>query len=238
MPDSPQISLFPPLIGQRFGSRVVIELIPKTGTKQKVLCRCSCGKVDPVRLIALTSGRANSCKSCRSSTHRATVHGPSPEYTTWINIKSRCCDTKATAYPRYGGRGVKVAPEWLHDFEAFLRDVGPRPSPNHSIDRHPDSDGDYRPGNVRWATRTEQNRNRSCCRYLEYDGLRLTLAEWAERQGIPWNTLDTRLSRGWSVERALLTPSRASSAKITDPDPCLLDKSHTDPSESRLKDVG
>lgn len=88
-------------------------------------------------------------------------HGRSqlPEYKCWQQIKQRCLNPRHLAYPNYGGRGITMAAEWADDFEAFFAHVGPRPSPKHSLDRR-DNDSGYVPGNVRWATKSEQNRNR------------------------------------------------------------------------------
>lgn len=89
-------------------------------------------------------------------------HGLSntPEYRCWQQIKARCLNPEHRAYADYGGRGIGVHPAWVSSFETFLADVGSRPSPKHSLDRFPDNDGDYAPGNVRWATPTEQNNNK------------------------------------------------------------------------------
>lgn len=87
--------------------------------------------------------------------------GKSPEYRCWRWVMARCYNRKSRNYPRYGARGIRVCPEWRRDFLAFFAHVGPRPSPQHSLDRFPDNDGNYEPGNVRWATAEEQARNRS-----------------------------------------------------------------------------
>lgn len=86
-----------------------------------------------------------------------TVH---PLYSTWRGMIRRCHDPRTSAFDGYGGRGIRVCDRWRHSFETFLSDVGPRPSPKHSIDRFPDNDGNYEPGNVRWATPKEQSNNR------------------------------------------------------------------------------
>lgn len=89
-----------------------------------------------------------------------------PEYRAWQGMLNRCRSTKARLYYRYGGRGIKVCAKWEKNFAAFLADVGKRPTPNHSLDRI-DNNGNYEPGNVRWATMREQMRNTSRCKLNE-----------------------------------------------------------------------
>lgn len=95
---------------------------------------------------------------------RRTKHGharkgsPAREYKTWVNMIGRCENPKVERYPAYGGRGIVVCRRWRRSFAAFLRDMGVKPTPKHSIDRI-DVDGDYRPGNCRWATPEEQRAN-------------------------------------------------------------------------------
>jgi hypothetical protein len=121
-------------------------------------------------------------------------------------MKYRCTNPRGRQYPDYGGRGIKVCERWLHSFEAFLEDMGRRPSPKHTLDRYPDNDGNYEPGNCRWATPKEQQRNRRCNRIIEFAGQRLPLSAWGERLGLPPETIAARLDRGCSVERALTAP--------------------------------
>ncbi len=84
-----------------------------------------------------------------------------PEYSAWVSMKNRCLNPRAHNYRRYGGRGITICREWIDNFAAFFAYVGPRPSAQHSIDRFPDNNGNYEPGNVRWATAKEQTNNRS-----------------------------------------------------------------------------
>ena len=135
-----------------------------------------------------------------------------PEWKAWHSIKDRCLNEDAENYPRYGGRGISVHPAWLAEpggFESFFAEVGLRPSTKHSLERK-ENGGNYEPGNVVWATAKEQANNRRTNRVVEFEGERLTLAQWAERKGISADTLFTRLvTRRWSTARALLTPARS-----------------------------
>lgn len=142
-------------------------------------------------------------------------HGLSytPEYRAWQQMRLRCTDPTHKAWPRYGGRGIKVCARWLNSPDAFLADMGPKPSPAHEIDRYPDNDGDYEPDNCRWATRSENDRNRRNNRLIECNGEVLTLIAWAERTGVRSNTIKERMDRGWSSERAIFEPARRKAPK-------------------------
>jgi hypothetical protein len=125
-----------------------------------------------------------------------------PEYKAWVDMKKRCLNTGSRNYKNYGGRNIAIEPRWIDDFAAFFADIGPRPSPKHSLDRI-DNDKGYFPGNVRWALPPIQNNNRSDNRWLTYRGVTLTVAQWSRRTGMPYNTLYGRLAKGWSVKRAI-----------------------------------
>lgn len=126
-----------------------------------------------------------------------------PEYECWCAMKQRCCNQRNPAFPRYGGRGVTICERWRRSFSEFLADMGPRPSMQHSLDRHPKNDGNYEPGNVRWATDTEQARNTRANRLIVIDGRSRTLSEWAETSGISTSTLWMRLRSGMLPEKAI-----------------------------------
>ena len=126
------------------------------------LCRCSCGTEKPVNGESLRRGDTHSC-GCARKNHL--IHGHSParrktrEYAAWANAKERCYNPNVSNYHRYGGRGITMCDDWRHDFGRFLADMGPCPS-GLSLDRI-NNDGPYDPGNCRWATRLQQNRNKS-----------------------------------------------------------------------------
>lgn len=125
-----------------------------------------------------------------------------PEYRHWINMRARCNAPGATGYAEWGGRGIKVCPEWSASFTQFLADMGPRPAPGYSIDRI-DTNGDYEPDNCRWASAKEQARNTRANRIVHLSDGRMTLAEAVERTGQKYNTVLYRLKRGWPLGFAL-----------------------------------
>jgi hypothetical protein len=113
----------------------------------------------------------------------------------------RCRNLKNKRWNDYGGRGIRVHESWLN-FENFYRDMGARPN-GSSLDRYPNQNGNYEPGNCRWATRKQQQRNMRSNVVVEWNGIKATVIEWCERTGIPEKALRSRLRRGWSTERAL-----------------------------------
>lgn len=126
----------------------------------------------------------------------------SPEYVAWANMRARCNRSNHPKYADYGGRGIKVCDRWELSFMDFLRDVGFRPDSTYSLDRK-DNNGDYEPGNIRWSTRSEQQINRRANHFLTFKGETLTISQWAEKLGVTHTLIDTRIRRGWPVERAL-----------------------------------
>jgi hypothetical protein len=120
---------------------------------------------------------------------------------------ARCENQKVKSYKDYGARGIKVCERWRSDFANFFADMGPRPSPNHTIDRIKNELG-YEPGNCRWATRLEQATNRRSVRLFTYGGERLSMRAWSRKAGIGYLTLWNRIERGWPFERAIGAPVR------------------------------
>ncbi len=124
------------------------------------------------------------------------------EYRLWLTVRQRCFNPKRNGYENYGGRGITVCPRWVASFDAFLGDIGKRPSNHHTLDRI-DNDGNYEPSNVRWATRKEQARNRRTTKMVTIDGRTLMQAEWLAVAGISDHTLRRRMAKGIPMEEAL-----------------------------------
>jgi hypothetical protein len=148
------------LRGQKFGRLTVIQQAPCDrfgGARWE--CRCDCGATKIANSARLRNGDTTSC-GCY---HREVItrHGGSysVEYTAWQDMKARCTNPNDPYWEDYGGRGIRVCKEWQNDYSAFLAHIGPKPSPELSLDRI-DNNGNYKPGNVRWATKKEQNDNR------------------------------------------------------------------------------
>jgi hypothetical protein len=139
------------------------------------------------------------------SNNRNTFRGRhSREYLAWLAMKTRCTNRNYPKWHRYGGRGITICDRWLHSFEAFFADVGPKPTKFHTLDRHPDNDGNYEPGNVRWATQEEQSRNRYNNLLITRNNETRTLQEWCEILGRNYSTTYYRITvSGMSPEEAL-----------------------------------
>lgn len=207
------------LIGQRFGRLVVVARAAKsTPTRShpygrcRWRCICDCGIERVVIQAYLRAGDTNSC-GCFARDKliaRSTRHGDAQvgritsEFYTWCNMLRRCNDPNDQSFANYGGRGITVDERWL-EFANFLADLGRKPSPTHTLDRI-NNDGPYAPGNCRWATRSTQARNSRHARLVTFNGLTLSLAEWAERVGISRTVLDARYRKDWPTDEMLLRP--------------------------------
>lgn len=151
------------------------------------------------------------CCRCLRLGRWASLRSHHELYSTWSNMIDRCHNPNSKSYRAYGAKGIRVCERWRGSFEAFISDVGPRPSAEYSIDRYPDNAGNYEPGNVRWATRIEQRRNRPDNRVITVDGVTATAAELADKYGMPRSVVHGRLCLGWSPDEALKLPYREGS---------------------------
>lgn len=149
--------------GQRFGMLIALYRDPSsTVTRSLWVCRCDCGRETRVIVASLRNRNSKSCGCLRGESHKEAGHGNIPsskEYRAWHEMKKRCYNPKVKSFKHYGARGVTICEKWRDSFSAFLHDVGRAPSSAMTLDRV-DNNGNYEPGNVRWATRSQQNKNR------------------------------------------------------------------------------
>lgn len=206
-------------IGSKYNSLTVIKETkshrkPNGQLVRKFLCQCECGNNKIISIYPLINGKTKTCGwlSLFACKNRFIKHGntiankPTPEYRTWVGIKNRCHNVNEPAYKNYGGRGIFVCNEWMYDFERFLKYMGKKPSPKHSIDRIDNSRG-YSPDNCRWATAKEQNVNTRRNVFIEFNNEIKTMHEWASIINVPYKTLHYRIRKmNWTVHKAFTTP--------------------------------
>lgn len=230
------------LTGRRFGRLLVESFAGFDKRKAQWNCICDCGTRKIIATAFLlnpeTGSKSCGCLQREAATETITrvcvTHGRSstPEYRIYKGMKQRCTNPAEEHWHRYGGRGIKICQGWLGPggFENFLADMGVRPSPVHSIDRI-DNDGHYScghcpeclangwPANCRWATQSEQTRNKSDNRRLTLNGETRCIAEWSEITGYPFSVISKRINQGWTDERALTQPIRQTRRKRKSLDP-------------------
>lgn len=204
------------LCGQTFGRLTVIAFAGRSKMHRFWKCKCECGGHLVTRSDNLLRGLSKSCGcanlgAAARRTHGQTYPRPSPEYYVWSAMIQRCTNPSNRDFGNYGGRGIRVCERWRNSFADFFAAVGLRPSPRHTLDRYPDNDGDYKPGNVRWATYREQAENKRPCkqrrkiRLLTINGETLSVSAWASRYGVSPELIHGRLRSGWKADRAVTT---------------------------------
>jgi hypothetical protein len=199
-------------IGKRFGYWLIKEYKGLDKHSHQIyLCRCDCGNEKIVTLGNLKTGKSTNCgceklkKQMGNTWNKKHGMSFSREYRSWESMLNRCEKTNDKEYPMWGGRGIKVCERW-HDFNNFYADMGTRPK-GMTLDRI-DNNGDYEPSNCRWATAKTQSNNRRSNTLITYKGRTQTLQQWADETGICSGTISQRIrKRGWSIEKALTTPS-------------------------------
>ena len=198
------------LTGQRFHKLTVISRAPgyqssSNGTRWH--CVCDCGNKTISDGSGMRKGLIKSC-GCHARQFLGKPHFKHGQhkhklYLAWTSIKQRCLNPNHPWYHRYGGRGITICDEWVNSYPAFVAHMGPAPTDKHTVDRI-NNDGHYEPGNVRWATRAQQVRNRANNRMITYGERTMCFADWVKETGIPHTTLHYRLfTARWPVERAL-----------------------------------
>jgi|ERR1035437_1728445 hypothetical protein len=203
------------LTGQPFNRLTVLKRIKKIPDQTHWECVCTCGNIVVVKADHLKSGHTRSCGCLQSeaASDANMTHGHSigkqrtHEFSCWIHMRNRCSNPKHKNWHRYGGRGITVCDDWENSYEDFFDHIGPAPSRKHSIERI-DTDGNYEPGNVCWATQKEQANNMHTNRKIEFKGETKNLSQWADIYNISPSVVRSRLVIGWDIGRALTEPLR------------------------------
>jgi hypothetical protein len=204
--------------GKLYGKLRVISFVERINGVNIWLCKCECGNQKNIRSHNLTSGHTLSCGCYQKqmTSKASTKHGhcrskklKTPEFASWVDMRTRCLNPNSNRYNTYGARGIKICDRWLESFENFFADMGAKPTPRHSLDRI-DNNGSYEKSNCRWSTNKEQARNRTSNVVITYNGEQKILTEWAETLGIKKGTLWARIESGWPIERAFNTKIKRS----------------------------
>ena len=192
--------------GDVYGRLTVLEYVGKatSGNTSLWKCRCECGTIVERRLNNLRQGFSQSCGCLKRE--RTTTHGKTGThiYNIWQGMIQRCTNATHDQYHNYGGRGITVCDDWK-TFENFYRDMGDPPADGLTLERK-ESDVGYCTENCTWATQVEQQNNRRNNVLLTFEGKTQTISQWARELGINKNTIQTRVVRGWSIERVLSQP--------------------------------
>lgn len=222
----PTGTTFKNIKNQRFGNLVVKVFAGKgIDGKYKWHAQCDCGNaVFYINTVYFTKNKGNESCGCFAAQATAkfnketkTKHGykGTITYHSWCSMKARCYNKNHDRYHMYGGKGIVVCDRWMdkdNGFINFLTDMGERPSTEYSIERL-DNSGNYEPENCKWATATEQTRNRKITIKLTYNGKTQTLMEWAQEVNIRYSTLRERYHYGWTAEQILNIPASFGSKK-------------------------
>lgn len=214
----PTHPLFVDLTGRVFDRLTVLGYAGKQKRNSKWHCQCSCGTIKTVFATGLHNGDNRSC-GCYMRENNGRLkyrhgHKGSRTYRCWSNMMQRCTNPNNPAWKHYGGRGIVVCDGW-RDFVNFLRDMGQCP-PRGEIDRHPNNNGNYEPGNCRWiVSQSDQMRNTRRNRPVLFRGETKLLSDWCHERGLAFSTVHWRLAKGWDVERALSAPPQPTGRNVS-----------------------
>lgn len=198
-------------VGERIGRLIVLGFSHtdcRGASMWHCLCDCDTRIIASRAALKRKNRPTRSCGCICRQGHLLHLMSKTPIHKIWRGIVKRCTNPNDTNYHRYGGRGIRVCDRWLHSFNDFYADMGDRPFLGAEIDRI-DNDGNYEPGNCRWASRREQARNTRKTIKLEFRGERRPAADWADIVGLPPHIVSCRIRTGWSAERALTTPIKS-----------------------------
>lgn len=196
--------------GTQYGRLTAIERCSRAGYGR---FNCICGATKEILISHVANGRVQSCgclhkeRAAAALTKRQTTHGQfgTKTYSAWHSMKQRCSNPNVPAYPHYGGRGIKVCPQW-ESFEQFLADMGECP-PGLTLERK-DNELGYNPDNCIWADTTAQANNKRSCVRITYAGKTQNITQWAAELNLPRHLLYHRFAAGWPAEKAFTAPSR------------------------------
>ena len=206
------------ITGKRYGKLIAIKRVGSIGNTSLWLCQCDCGKSHTVRLSNLTSGNTKSCGCLKNEQLLTSGSAYEKLYKSWLRMKQRCFDKNTKDYKNYGGRGITVCDEWIHDYENFRNWAYSNGYDDTlsglkcSLDRI-DVNGNYEPNNCRWVDVKVQMNNTRSNHYIVLNGEKRTVQQWSEVTGISRSTINRRINSGFNPEE-ILKPTKNARRKI------------------------
>ena len=206
---------FADLTNKRFGNLIAIKYFKKPNEKKYTWqCVCDCGNTKNIISSNLIRGNSTTCGCGKIKLGEITTkHGMAKTriFKIWVGVRKRCTNSNCKSYNLYGGRGITISSKW-DNFIDYYNDMKEGYSDDLSLDRI-DPNGNYEPGNCRWATMKTQNRNKRNNHFVNYDNNNKTLAEWSEISGVDSNVINYRIKNGWDLKNAIYTSTKSASLK-------------------------
>ncbi len=196
------------LTGLRINRWLVLKQVGVADNRRMWECICNCGTIKSLSTSLVYIVRSCGCLQKEAVIATVLKRGIKPypvERQIWRGIRERCINPQNSHYFDYGGRGIKMCDHWLRSFDNFIKDMGPRPSNKHTVERIK-NDSHYEPGNCKWATMKQQANNRRSNRLFEYNGDTKTMQEIIDSTGINKSTFKRRVYMGWSLDEIINTP--------------------------------